>query len=74
MGRNKDVVRLAEVTGVRYTTALHRLRAECDKAPEESLHQTALRLIGEAEKAPDTQEPPGAAPGGSPRGRVQNAP
>lgn len=53
MGRNKDAVRLAEIKGISYSSALSQIRAARDAAPDETQHEVALRLIEEARQAGD---------------------
>ncbi|WP_446458696.1 hypothetical protein [Streptomyces rochei] len=50
MGRNRDAVRLAELKGVPYSTALQAIREACAESASESQHAVAVRLI-EAEEA-----------------------
>ena len=50
MSRNKDAMRLAELRGIAYSTALAAIREECGRNPRESLHDTAVRLIAAEEQ------------------------
>jgi hypothetical protein len=49
MTRNRDAVRLAELyDDLSYSSALKAIRQENSRNPDETFHQTGLRLIAEA--------------------------
>ena len=50
MSRNRDAVRLAEVKGISYASALRLINQAHDETENESQHSVALRLIAEAEQ------------------------
>ncbi|MEU9535844.1 hypothetical protein AB0D00_26490 [Streptomyces sp. NPDC048213] len=54
MGRNKDAVKLGEVLGLSYMQALKHLQDANRDEEGETLHQTAVRLISQAERAEPT--------------------
>ncbi|MDX3525993.1 hypothetical protein P1P75_05970 [Streptomyces sp. ID05-39B] len=45
-------MRLGELRGIAYADALRKLRQENDRHGDETLHETGLRMIAEAETAP----------------------